>query len=199
MFSFRAPKLKALPGSILLYIGTYALVLLVSMIIAVLFPESMQELGATFDELMSQPFVLVVLVIAVMPAVGEELLFRGLVFGSMRHRYSALWGIVISAVVFGAFHGVAKIIPTGLLGVCFAYCVYRSGSIWVSMILHFLNNLLSVIVMKYPESMEKVLPILLKEELSVVEVIVMAIVAVGCVAAGLWLLKKKDADDLTSS
>lgn len=194
LFCWQAPKWKVLPGSILLYIGTYVTTLLVSVAISALFPESMQELGDTFEVLMSQPFILVVLVIALMPAVGEELLFRGLVFGSVRQRYSVWWGIVISAVVFGAFHGFVKIIPTGLLGACFAYVVYKSGSIWVSMALHFVNNFFSVVAMKYPEAIEKVLPILMKESLSIVEVIILAIVAVACLAAGWMLINKASAD-----
>ncbi len=194
LFSMKKPKGKMLPGSILLYIGSYLTSILLIVVITVLFPESMQELGMTFEEIMSQPFVLVVLVVALMPAVGEELLFRGLVFGSMRQRYSVLWGILISAVVFGAFHGFAKLIPTGILGACFAYCVYKSGSIWVSMVLHFVNNLFSIIAMKYPEAIEKVFPILLKEELSVIEVVLLVVVAVGCVAAGLVLLNKMGAE-----
>lgn len=199
LFCLQAPKRKVLPGSVLLYLGTYVTVLLLSVAITALFPESTQEVGAAFEELMSQPFALVVLVIALMPAVGEELLFRGLVMGSMRHRYSVLWGIVISAVVFGAFHGFVKIIPTGLLGACFAYVVYKSGSIWVSMVLHFVNNLFSVVVMKYPETIENVLPILMKESLSIAEVIILIIVAVVCLAAGLVLINKASVDKQKSA
>ena len=191
LFGMKSPKKSMLPGSILLYLGTYMAVILLSGIITKLFPEDMQSLGMTFEEIMSKPVFLVVLVVALMPAVGEECLFRGLVFGSMRHRYSVMWGILISAVIFGAFHGVAKLVPTGLLGAAFAYIVYKTGSIWVSMFLHFFNNLLSVVAMKYPDAVESVLPVLMKEELSVMEVVVMAVMAVVCITVGLVLMNRK--------
>lgn len=192
LFGMKSPKKSMLPGSILLYLGTYMAVILLSGILTKLFPEDMQGLQMTFEEIMSKPVFLVVLVVALMPAVGEEFLFRGLVFGSMRHRYSVIWGILISAVIFGTFHGVAKLVPTGLLGAAFAYIVYKTGSIWVSMFLHFFNNLLSVVAMKYPEAVESVLPVLMKEELSVMEAVVMAVLAVVCVTAGMALMNKKE-------
>ena len=144
---------------------------------------------------MKQPFVLLVLVIAVMPAIGEELLFRGLVFGSMRQKYKVAWAIFLSALFFGAYHtNLVKLIPTGLLGACFAYIVYKSGSIFISMFLHFTNNFLSVIAMKYPETMEKVLPFMVKEELSTIELMIMLVLGIVFVAAGLFLINRKKED-----
>ena len=159
LFSLQKPEKKTIVGSILLYIGTYLVMFMLSIVLSKLLPSHLEGLEMAFEEMMKQPFVLLVLVIAVMPAIGEELLFRGLVFGSMRQKYKVAWAIFLSALFFGAYHtNLVKLIPTGLLGACFAYIVYKSGSIFISMFLHFTNNFLSVIAMKYPETMEKVLP-----------------------------------------
>lgn len=195
LFHLQKPRKKTIAGSILLYIGTYLVMFMLSIVLSKLLPNHLEGLEMAFDEMMKQPFVLLVLVIAVMPAIGEELLFRGLVFGSMRHKYKVGWAIFFSALLFGAYHtNLVKLIPTGLLGACFAYIVYKSGSIFISMFLHFTNNFLSVIAMKYPETMEKVLPFMVKEELSIIELMIMLVLGIVFAAAGLFLINRKKED-----
>jgi sodium transport system permease protein len=192
LFSLKCPKAKDVVGGFVLYVGVYALMLIVSYVLMLLFPQSAENTQMTFDVLMEQPFLLIVLVIAVMPAIGEELYFRGLILGSLRHRYSAVWAIVISSLIFGVFHlSLVKILPTGMLGACFAFVTYASGSIFVGMFLHFFNNLMSVISMKYPQQMENMLPILSKEELVASDIIVLLLVGTVCSVAGVMILKGK--------
>jgi hypothetical protein len=88
-----------------------------------------------------------VLVIAVLPAVGEELLFRGvvqrIVAEWMRNHHAGIW---ISAAVFSAIHiQFFGFIPRMLLGVCFGYLLLWSGSIWLPVIAHFFNNAAAVV------------------------------------------------------
>lgn len=192
IFSLTVPKLSTIPASIFLYIGTYLMSIMVSAVLALFMEESMQNVESTFDGLIGYPFVIVVFVLAFMPAVGEELLFRGLVFGSLRSRYKAIVSILVSAAIFGAFHmSMIKFFSTGMLGLCFAYIVYKGGSIYVTMFLHFMNNFISFIAMKYPQVIEKVLPFLLKEEFSIVEIGMICGVGVICSVLGLALFQKK--------
>ena len=192
LFSLRKPQASKLPGSILLYVGTFLLVIVASFLLSQLFPESAQNVNATFDEITSHSFFVVVLVIAGMPAIGEELLFRGLTFGSLRNKYKIGWAILVSSLIFGAYHvSLVKLLPTAMLGACLAYAVYQSGSIYVSMALHFINNFISVIGMMKPEILEKLLPILVKNEFSVPEMIIITLVGLICAAAGILLLNKK--------
>ncbi len=192
LFSLKKPQLSVLPGSILLYIGTYLLVLVAGAALSVLFPESAQNVNTTFDEIMSHSFLAVVLVVAGMPAIGEELLFRGLTLGSLSNKYKAVWAILVSALIFGAFHGsLVKLLPTAMLGACFAYIVYKGGSIYITMALHFLNNFVSVVGMKKPEILEQMLPIIVKEDLSIIEVILIVSLGIIGVTVGILLLNKK--------
>ena len=192
LFSLKVPKAKNILGGLILYVGMYALIMIISYGLTIIFPESAENTRMTFEMMMEQPFVLIVLVMAVMPAVGEELYFRGLLFGSLRHRYPAVWAILISSLIFGVFHlSLVKILPTGMLGACFAYITYVSGSIYIGMFLHFFNNLMSAIAMKYPEQMEKVLPILMKSQFTVTDMIVLLAVGVFCTGLGVFILRKK--------
>lgn len=89
-------------------------------------------------------------VIALIPAVGEELLFRGLIQKALYHRtknvHIAIWctGILFSAIHL-QFYG---FFPRMLMGALFGYFVAWSGSLWVSMACHFMNNAL-IITSKY--------------------------------------------------
>ncbi len=93
-------------------------------------------------------FLINFLMIAIIPAIGEELLFRG-VF----QRIFINWtknkhiGILIAGILFSAFHfQFYGFIPRLLLGVFFGYLFIWSGSIWLPILAHFVNNAAAVIV-----------------------------------------------------
>lgn len=187
LFSLRKLEIGKLPGSILLYLGTYCLVMGVSMVLSSFMTESTNAVSESFGTLAESPVAIMLLVTAVMPALGEEILFRGLVFGSLRHRHGMKIAIAVSAIVFGIFHmSLVKLIPTALLGACFAYIVVKSGSIYVSMCLHFVNNAVSMLVLKYPDRIGKLLPVLMKESLTAGELVL--VLAVGVVLGGVGIL-----------
>ena len=192
LFSLKAPSPKSVLGGGLLYIGTFLLMLVVSTGLTRIFPESTQNLEQSFEDILKQPFFLILLVTAVMPAIGEELFFRGFLCGSLRHRHGAFWGILLSSLIFGAFHmSLVKLLPTAMLGACFAYIGYASGSIFIGMFLHFLNNFLSMASMEYPAQMERVFPILTKTQLSVGDILIMIFVGILCGVLGILLLKPR--------
>ena len=89
-----------------------------------------------------------VFIIAVIPAVGEELLFRG-VFQNLLHRWSqnyhlAIW---ITALGFSLLHfQFYGFVPRMLLGALFGYLLVWSGSLWVPIFAHFVNNGSAVII-----------------------------------------------------
>lgn len=92
-------------------------------------------------------FALNFFMIAIIPAIGEELLFRGVL-----QRIFAEWfknihvAIFFSAFLFGAIHmQFYGIIPRMALGVLFGYLFYWSGSLWVPVFAHFINNASAVI------------------------------------------------------
>jgi len=79
-------------------------------------------------------------VIAVTPAVCEELLFRGVILSGLR-RYGYWPAIVISSLLFALAHAsIYRLLPTFCLGLLLGYIVVKTGSIYCSMLLHALNN-----------------------------------------------------------
>jgi hypothetical protein len=90
-----------------------------------------------------------IFMIAILPAVGEELLFRGVIqriFTNMTKNNH--WGIWISAILFSALHlQFYGFIPRMLLGVLFGYLLVWSGSMWLPIAAHFVNNGVAVVAM----------------------------------------------------
>jgi uncharacterized protein len=88
------------------------------------------------------------LMIAVLPAIGEEFLFRG-VFTSLfakwfKSRHAGVW---LAALIFSAIHlQFYGFVPRLLLGAAFGYLFIWTGNIWVPVMAHFINNASSVIV-----------------------------------------------------
>jgi uncharacterized protein len=87
------------------------------------------------------------LIVAIIPALGEEFLFRG-VFQRIFSNWTrnAHWGIVISAFIFSAIHiEFYGFFPRWILGIMFGYFLLWSGSIWLPILAHFINNGVAVI------------------------------------------------------
>jgi len=84
LFLLKTPRFSVIPGAILLYVGAYLTGIALSLIMYALFPGSAQNLEASYAELFAQPLWILMIIMALMPAIGEELLFRGLIFGTVR-------------------------------------------------------------------------------------------------------------------
>lgn len=91
-------------------------------------------------------FAIYVILMTVAPAFVEELIFRGVVMQSLR-RFGDIFALVISSALFGVFHMNLVQMPFAfILGLAMGYFVMRTGSLWVSVGIHFLNNLASVVL-----------------------------------------------------
>jgi len=102
--------------------------------------------AATLEKILTMDhlgvFLFNLLLIAVIPAIGEELLFRGLIMDfierSSKNAHLAVW---LSAAAFSLFHlQFQGFLPRLLLGALLGYSFLFSRNLWVPIILHFLNN-----------------------------------------------------------
>ena len=82
------------------------------------------------------------LLIAILPALGEELFFRGLIQRFLIQWTQKPWlGIVFAAFLFSFMHfQFYGFIPRMYLGILFGFIYFWTGSIWLPMLAHFLNN-----------------------------------------------------------
>jgi uncharacterized protein len=111
--------------------------------------ESLTKILVQYTNLPS--FLLVFVVIAVIPALGEEIVFRGIIQKELAQEWGnqhlAIWvtGFIFSFIHFQFF----GFIPRLLLGVLFGYCYLWTNSLWVPIAMHFANNALTLVVSSF--------------------------------------------------
>ncbi len=77
----------------------------------------------------------------------EEVIFRGVILGSVRSRSGVIAAWLISSLCFGLAHGVpSQIVATFVIGLILGYAYLRSGSLLTSMALHAMNNALAMLM-----------------------------------------------------
>ena len=91
--------------------------------------------------------LLVVIVVAVVPAISEEAMFRGFIQRSFELKYKKYIAAVVTALFFSLYHfNPYGLIPLFILGAFFGFAAYKSKSLIIPMILHFLNNFSAVML-----------------------------------------------------
>lgn len=189
-YGFRNTGIRAYAGGVLVGIGMVFLNLTVSAVMVWLFPESAGNVETVFSELMGDNMAVAVLVVAAAPAVCEEMLFRGVVFHSLRAKYRVGVSAAVTAALFGLFHmSLVKFLPTGLLGLVFCLVVWQTGSIYPAMLMHFLNNLFSVVVMLRQEQLAEIVPAFFGDSLSVPEGLLLAGIGGILIGIGTFVMR----------
>jgi hypothetical protein len=110
--------------------------------ITMLFSTNYLEEGTT--TLLTYPFFMQVILLAVIPPLVEELVFRGIFFGSYR-KAGMSGAAIMSGLIFGCFHlNINQGLYAFAIGIVFAYMVEATGSLWSSVIAHFAINTYSI-------------------------------------------------------
>jgi membrane protease YdiL (CAAX protease family) len=122
------------------------------------FPKAMLESSAKMAEtLVELPLYSVIVLIALVPALSEELLFRGFLLNSLRTATRKWPAICVSALVFAIFHFfIYKFVVTASLGLVLAYLCWQSRSVFPGMLAHLIHNSLGVISVTRPQAFEKI-------------------------------------------
>ena len=106
--------------------------------------ELKNTVSQTSDTSDSVSYIMYALSTAAVPALAEELAFRG-IFMSIMRKYGDAFAILTSAIMFGAMHGnTTQIVFAFVLGLIFAYVDCKANSIVPSIIIHFANNFYAV-------------------------------------------------------
>lgn len=124
IFSLHLPKPKAFFGSLLLLLGAGSCSLLIGNVLSYLFADNSQSLNDEYMAILEGvPFIPALLLIALIPAVCEELLFRGYMFTAFMQKLSLPKAIFVVSVLFGISHmSLIKLIPTAILGADTCLC-----------------------------------------------------------------------------
>jgi len=94
-----------------------------------------------------QGFLIGLFALAVLPAVFEELIFRGIVYTGLQKKFSVKFAIIFSAILFALMHtSVQQTVYQFIIGVLLAYVFYLTGSLLASIILHFANNFIIIVI-----------------------------------------------------
>src|SRR6185295_20360626 len=85
------------------------------------------------------------LLMAILPAICEELAFRGLLLYGIRNRFHPVVRCLLVGIIFGVFHyTLFRIAPTALLGVILTAIAVMTGSILPGLLFHAANNGLAI-------------------------------------------------------
>lgn len=139
--ALRRPPVRGLLAAVL--IGSSAWAVASGLLIRLLPPP--ESLVRALEQLLlldgkPMPLWIVWLVIGVTPALCEELFFRGLILSGLR-RLGVWPALIACALLFGVAHSsIYRLLPTVFIGLLLSWLVWRTGSIWTSIVAHALNN-----------------------------------------------------------
>lgn len=90
------------------------------------------------------------LMLALVPAICEELLFRGYAQRQFERGAGMVVGVLCSGIIFGLYHlRFSQALPLSALGIYLAYLAWRTGSLWPAVFIHFANNAFSILAADY--------------------------------------------------
>ncbi|MBS2098152.1 CPBP family intramembrane glutamic endopeptidase [Carboxylicivirga linearis] len=100
--------------------------------------------------------LITVLLIAILPAIGEEWLFRGLIQRELMNIFkSGHWAVLVTAIIFSAIHiQFLTFLPRFILGIILGYMMLYSQNIWMPITAHFTNNFLAVVLYAFFQNKE---------------------------------------------
>ncbi len=101
------------------------------------------------------PFILLVLAIAVGPAVGEEIVFRGVIGRGLTARYGIVVGVLLTSCFFAAAHvhpaHALAVLPLGI----YVHVTYLATRSWLAPVLvHFINNSMAIVMLKMADRLK---------------------------------------------
>nr|BCX00418.1 MAG: CAAX protease family protein [Bacteroidota bacterium] len=123
------------------------------------FPDSYRELERRQMELLFRALQdrgalgVNLLLVAAIPAVCEELLFRGYLLRNLMRSWPVWVALLVSGLLFGVYHlRLTQFVPLSLLGGVLGYLVWRTGSLWTAVLVHLFNNgVMTVLAALHPD------------------------------------------------
>ena len=153
VFKISRPKLRHVFGTLILWAGMILITSCIAVITMYLFPDFQQTAEGLTEFISQTPAILTVIIVAVMPAICEEALHRGVIlhfFGKIKSTWLI---VIIMGVIFGIFHlDPYRFLITALLGGAITYVAVKTHNILLCALFHFVNNLPAAITSAFAQN-----------------------------------------------
>jgi sodium transport system permease protein len=160
--SLERPDLRSTAAAVFLIAGGTPLVWFLTWLQGLVLPmpwEFVEGMSDFLDAGDIRRVAWLLVLVALTPALCEEVLFRGVLLSGIRRHMPPLAVVVANGIIFGAFHvpqaTVFRFLPSAALGMLLAWVVLRTRSIWLSGLMHFLNNGSIVVLASSPWILER--------------------------------------------
>jgi sodium transport system permease protein len=158
--ALNAPRWSAIPAAIVLAVVMHPVAMVLVQAVTWIYPlspETMQLMGPLQTMVNRAPLWSVLLVMALAPAVCEELAFRGFILTGLRHTGHKWGAILLTSIFFGVAHGMLQqSLNAVALGMVLGFIAVQAGSILPCIAFHFLYNSLSLLTVRVtPELLER--------------------------------------------
>lgn len=108
--------------------------------------QSVESFDSAWSTIGEDPYIWVCLSVVIFGPISEELLFRGIIHNSIKKVCNPYVAIVLSGLIFGIWHGeFVQTVYTTFFGIVLAVVYEYSGSLWVPIGMHILNNFTSTL------------------------------------------------------
>ena len=143
----RRPPWAAVPAAAMLALALHPAVTLLLRVVQHLYPLS-EDIGQQIKAMLGEdaPLGWTLLVIAVVPAICEELAFRGFILSGLRHLGHKWRAIALASLLFGAMHSIfQQSIVACIVGLAIGFIAIQTGSLWPAITFHMVHNSLGVL------------------------------------------------------
>ncbi len=209
VFPVKIPSGLKLLGVLLMWAGTFLIVLVFNVVIMMLLPQEMAQettgLNAAFTSIRFLPAFLIV---AVMPAICEEALHRGFILSTMKTIRKDWVVVLIMGILFGLFHlSVVRFAGTAILGAVMTYIMLKTRNFIYPAFLHLINNTVPLLLVFFVTGAsgtgEQVTAEMLEQSTGISDVLTLgAIILFACgapvlIAGGAALINRKKSVEYT--
>ena len=191
-YSFNGFRPLKFLGALIFFTGVFLAENIYSSVMYEIFPEQYEGLNQGLAEtLVGDNLLVSILIVALAPAICEEMMFRGFIFSGFRSRYKIVGSVIITSLIFGIYHtSLLRLVSTTMLGAGLAIIVYYTKSIFPSMVMHFMNNSIAVIGMFYPGVLEETFPLIFSFDTTVLGSVIVGVISVIMIVVGLTVMRK---------
>ena len=165
VFPIHLPQGRQVLGTLIMWVGNYLLVMVVSSLLLVVAPEQMTVTSEGLNSVISSKgLILGILIVSLSPAICEEAVHRGFIlhtFKNVKHEWIT---VLVMGIIFGVFHmDPVRFLPTAVLGAALSFIMVKTGNMVLPALFHAVNNLVPLLLSFGLNAFAKLAEVLVKE------------------------------------